>query len=654
MSYLRLLAMALLCLGTVPFSGAPTVARAQTITVTSTSGGTGGPDCTLRDAIAAANSDTAVGGCAAGSGADVIELTPGATYTLSAVDNGDSLGPNGLPVITSTMTINGHGAVLARAALAGTPDFRFFHVVAGGALSLSQLTLANGRVSGPSLLDGGAALVRAGGSLAAAGSVFSGNYASASGGAIASTGALSITGGAFTGNRAFAYGGAVLGGALAITGSSFVGNNVGAGQGGAVAATGRATIGASTFATNTATSGGGLFVDGLSGAGEASVVNSTFTANGIAGLGGGLSSSGALTLTNVTVAGNASGVARAGGTLTLRNTILTSNGGADCSGALDDGGGNIHWPSDVGGCPGVAADPKLGPLADNGGPTQTMALPVGSGAIDAGADAVCPPTDQRGVARPQGAACDSGAYEAQVWRVYLPFLMKCGPQLAVTPAAQPLDPNGTRFNVSGACFRPNESLTRWYTDPSADRTDLAAISADPAGSFGRTLVLAGCWPVGTYTYFARGNTSGQTVSVQFAISRGPTLLWLEVSPASQSLNTSGMTFAFGGCGFTPNGPLARWFIRPDASRQDLAAISADGNGYFARALSFTGNQLLGTYTYYAQDNATGRLTSIQFSITAAAARADTPASSASPAPFEAAIGSNAASGLHSPGGYSER
>jgi hypothetical protein len=53
----------------------------------------------------------------------------------------------------------------------------------------------------------------------------------------------------------------------------------------------------------------------------------------------------------------------------------------------------------------------LGPLADNGGPTQTHALLPGSPAIDAGDNTACPATDQRGVTRPLGAACDIGAYE---------------------------------------------------------------------------------------------------------------------------------------------------------------------------------------------------------------------------------------------------
>ena len=64
-------------------------------------------------------------------------------------------------------------------------------------------------------------------------------------------------------------------------------------------------------------------------------------------------------------------------------------------------------------CPGINADPKLGPLQDNGGPTQTMALGTGGPAIDQvpAADAGCPASDQRGVLRPFGSGCDIGAYE---------------------------------------------------------------------------------------------------------------------------------------------------------------------------------------------------------------------------------------------------
>jgi hypothetical protein len=67
-------------------------------------------------------------------------------------------------------------------------------------------------------------------------------------------------------------------------------------------------------------------------------------------------------------------------------------------------------PTDI-----VGTDPKLGVLANNGGPTQTMAIALASPARDAIAMAACAVTrDQRGVHRPQGTRCDIGAYERKV------------------------------------------------------------------------------------------------------------------------------------------------------------------------------------------------------------------------------------------------
>ncbi len=107
---------------------------------------------------------------------------------------------------------------------------------------------------------------------------------------------------------------------------------------------------------------------------------------------------------------------------TLRNSILANTiGGSDCS--RSDGAtileniNNLIEENDLDlqscGTPTVVSDPLLGLLADNGGPTQTMALLAGSPAIDMADDAACEATDQRGISRPQGAHCDIGAYEYQ-------------------------------------------------------------------------------------------------------------------------------------------------------------------------------------------------------------------------------------------------
>jgi hypothetical protein len=114
----------------------------------------------------------------------------------------------------------------------------------------------------------------------------------------------------------------------------------------------------------------------------------------------------------------------ASATLNVQNAIVADNVSGGCflapfgagSVAINSLGNNLFTDStcfpvasDVIVAPGAAG---IGALADNGGPTWTHALGAGSPAIDAASDAACPATDQRGVARPQGARCDIGSYEA--------------------------------------------------------------------------------------------------------------------------------------------------------------------------------------------------------------------------------------------------
>jgi len=207
----------------------------------------------------------------------------------------------------------------------------------------------------------------------------------------------------------------------------------------------------SLLAHNSAVEGGGIRFDsgGL-------LVNSTVTDNvlrtvpkaallpdQLSGYGGGIDHRGGddLTIVNSTIAGNhalkgggglntAQGYAPLSsavelGRVRLRNTIIADNtsaaGAANCHADsvivqstghnLDsDGSCQLTMPTDL-----PERDPLLGALAPNGGPTETLALLPGSPAID-GAGANCPPRDQRGVRRPQGAACDIGAYEQRTPR----------------------------------------------------------------------------------------------------------------------------------------------------------------------------------------------------------------------------------------------
>jgi len=107
--------------------------------------------CSLVSAITAANTDTATGRCTAGSGADTIVLPAGSTQTLTAVDNSDPVGgfdfgPNGLPVITSAITIKGNGATIRRAGTA--PNFRIFAIDTGGNLAVQRTKITGERFRG--------------------------------------------------------------------------------------------------------------------------------------------------------------------------------------------------------------------------------------------------------------------------------------------------------------------------------------------------------------------------------------------------------------------------------------------------------------------------------------------------------------------------
>lgn len=111
------------------------------IVVNSTAGSKTGPDCTLRAAIEAANTDTAVAGCHAGDGDDIIRLPPGAVFDLEAVDNTTN-GRNALPSVRSRINIQGNGSTVQRGA---TEDqLRLFHVSQDGYLTIENLTIRNG------------------------------------------------------------------------------------------------------------------------------------------------------------------------------------------------------------------------------------------------------------------------------------------------------------------------------------------------------------------------------------------------------------------------------------------------------------------------------------------------------------------------------
>jgi CSLREA domain-containing protein len=339
--------------------------------------------CTLREAVIAANTDKSSGKksgeCPAGNGSDTIEL-PAGTYLLTRTDSGneDSSSTGDLD-IRGDLTIQGQGAQVTFIQAVDFKD-RLIHVLEGRA-QISGVTLSAGNVTG-------------------------------SGGAMFNLSELTLLSSAITGNRASENGGGVYN----APGATF-------------------TLQDSTLADNHAGADGGALADG---GGTISVTNSTLSGNTAGGLGGGLANAGSALLESTTLANNQSasgggGLAALSGTLTSHNILLADNldlsaSSPDCSGTLASQGYNLI--GDTSGCslPGSSTGdlldlaPLLGSLADNGGGTQTQALLTGSPAIDAGDNLNCPASDQRGVQRPQGAACDIGAFEVvdpvQVGPVY--------------------------------------------------------------------------------------------------------------------------------------------------------------------------------------------------------------------------------------------
>jgi CSLREA domain-containing protein len=451
------LGVAVLLLGPVGAASATTFNVNTTTDGNHGSCGTTPGSCSLRDAIIAAN---------AGSGGDTINVPPG-TYDLTLTGAGEDMAATGDLDITKSVTVAGAGAGSGGTTVKGEGD-RVFDIFSGAAaVTISGMAITNGAE------NFGGAIRTVGSSLTLTGDSFTQNTATSVGfgGAIfaepSGGGTLMITNCTFSSNMAAdattmsgGFGGAVMfepggTGTLTISNSTFDSNTAqsgttsGGGFGGALmfepGGTGTLTITGSTFSSNT--SAGSTTQGGFGGAfmfepgadpSSLSVTNSTFTANqagGHHGFGGGIifepsgaTSSG--TLTHITVVGNSTTGADSGGgilveaaPLMIRNSIISGNTAAgvasNCSandaGTLVTAGHGVELGASCGFD--LNADPKVAALADNGGPTKTMALTAGSPAIDAADDAFCPATDQRGVARPQdggtgrGAICDIGAFE---------------------------------------------------------------------------------------------------------------------------------------------------------------------------------------------------------------------------------------------------
>ena len=252
------------------------------------------------------------------------------------------------------------------------------------------------------------------------------------------------------------------------------------------------------------TGGGG----GVNSTGTLTVTNCAFSGNA-ANSGGGIASSGMLTVTNSTFSGNSAsdgdGVDNLNGSVTLKGTILANESSGNCIFTINDAGYNISDDNTCG-FSGTSINNsttlKLDPagLQNNGGPTQTIALEANSQAIDFIPVASCTDqssptpqaltTDQRGFPRPDAAnlnACDAGAFEVQT-TFTVTNLNDSGTgslRAAITSAnAIPASPTNINFSVSGAIVLASALPAIANTSPDGLTIDGSGLGAGGGGITG--------------------------------------------------------------------------------------------------------------------------------------------------------------------------
>lgn len=411
-------------------------------------------DCSLREAILAANATP---------GSDVVLLGAG-TYVLSLAGSDDS-GAAGDLDVTGELVLIGAGA--DRTTIDGGAVDRVLHVLAGAELQASDLAVRNGSVAG----NGGGILVE---------------------------GVAELTRLQVAGSHAGGFGGGLYAerepALLTLRDAAVTGNSAAQGGGG-IAFEGPAVVANTTLHGNAASPGrgGGLYAFASA---DPRLNNVTITGNSAGLEGGGLYRENAafsglsFGLANSIVAGNSSPVARdcAGGVTASR--VLVGDG----TGCFGPSPAN-HSLVGTGVAP---LDPQLAALHEAGGPTASAPPQLGSPAVDAGNPAppgssaeACEPADQRGAARPAGAGCDLGAVERT------PLCVPGGRYLCLADG---------RFRVEATYETPaGASGSALGRGLSADSGYLSFF--DPSNVEVTVKVLDGCAFNGHYWVFAAGMTN---------------------------------------------------------------------------------------------------------------------------------------------------
>jgi hypothetical protein len=463
------LILSLAVTGALALPGASQAGGGATINVNSTADVFDDGFCSLPEAVQAANGNAAVDTCAAGTGADTVNV-PAGTYVLqSELDIFTDMQIVGVGAGSTILSTDGNNRVFSIVSK-GTPTVDISDLTVrdgfegdadGGGIyaSATDLTLTNVHVLNNEANDVGGGIYNNFGTLTLIDSVVSDNLATQKGGGIYHNGdsksgvTLTITDSTISDNIAQKGAGLLnSSGGVQITGSTFSGNDASQ-QGGALLNTGESMfIVNSTISGNTAGDNGGA---GIFNRAPVNVTNVTITGNTASGGGDGINND---------------------NDAQVKNTIIAGNGDNNCGGSMPvtSLGHNLEEAdtcnlTSLGDQPDT--EPALGVLADNGGPTLTHALLRASPAIDATGNADCPLNDQRGVARPQdgdddgSAVCDIGAFELE--------------------AAAPPTPTATQPAEGGAV-----SVT--VSDDSPEVGDSVDISVDVTDEDGNPVAGAEC------------------------------------------------------------------------------------------------------------------------------------------------------------------
>ena len=527
-------------------------------------------------------------------------------------------------------------------------------------------TVTSGDTGGGGGLAGGRKPDGSPGTITVSNSVITGNTATNTGGSVAygggfsNVGIMDIESSVVSANWADSSAGGLSGktGTLTITATEFS-DNLATRDAGGLTTDGVLDVRDSTFSDNqagyqcTGADCDQAFAGGLLSTGTATttVENSTFSGNVCLLSGGGLLANATMTVRNSTIVDNqcdrGAGLSSNGGQTHIMNTILADNIaqiGGDCAGELTSDGYNLI--STTKGCvisgdtTGniVGADPLIGPLADNGGPTRTRALLATSPALNAGDPAGCRrsngtelQTDERGYLRPAIGRCDIGAYERQsavvVWteantamawqlngRTFVGGKGYGGPSAAWTVQSFSRDPDGSYWLLWAAGNQAqlwhltisNQFLSaKGFSGPGADYTATSVFFMDD-----RSYELlwsadnrAQIWTLNPQNQFAgvvrlTGPGAGWTATSYARASDGTRrVLWSQNNQARLwALSPSGLLQSSKGFGGPGAGWLASSFNLHLGGDYDLlwttagrAAIwSLDQNGSFVASLGLGG------------------------------------------------------------------